>query len=53
LSDVTEKPEELAREVERGRSERTPCLALGGVHVVIALVVAVVLAIVLLVYSLS
>jgi hypothetical protein len=53
VPDVTEKPEEIAREAERGRSERTPWLVLGGVQIVIGLVVVVVLALVFLVYFLS
>ena len=48
-----EQPQELAREVGRGRSERTPWLALGMVQLTIAVVVAVVVAIVLLVYFLA
>jgi hypothetical protein len=53
VADVTEKPEELAREAERGRSERTPWLVLGGVQIAIGAAVAVVVAIVFLVYFLS
>jgi hypothetical protein len=45
-----EKAGELAAEADRGRSERTPWLALGGVGTVIALVVAVLAVVVLLVY---
>jgi hypothetical protein len=44
---------DVAREAARGRSERTPWLALGGVHLTIAVVFAVVVAIALLVYFLS
>ena len=39
MPDPIEKTEELAAEAERGRSERTPWLVLGGVHIaVVALV---------------
>ena len=38
---------------ERGTSERTPWLVLGGVHVVVAALVGVVLAIVFAVYLLA
>ena len=48
-----EKPDEVAREAARGRSERTPCLALGGVQLTIAVAVAVVLAIALVAYALT
>jgi hypothetical protein len=50
---AAEKPKELAREAGRGRSARTPLLALTGVTVVVAIVVAIVLAIALLVYFLA
>ncbi|HSL66525.1 MAG TPA: hypothetical protein VK874_17850 [Gaiellaceae bacterium] len=45
-----EKAGELAREAERGRSERTPWLALGGVGMTIGAVVLVLAAILLLLY---
>jgi hypothetical protein len=45
MDDPTEKPKELAEEAERGRSERTPWLVWGGMHVVVGALVAVVLAI--------
>jgi hypothetical protein len=50
---AAEKPKELAREAERGRSARTPLIVLSGVTIVIAIVVAVVLAIAFLVYFLA
>jgi hypothetical protein len=50
MTDPVEKVEELAGEAERGRSERTPWIVLGGVHIVVLAVVAVVLAIVFTVY---
>jgi len=53
VADPKEKTEELVAEAERGRSERTPWLVLGGVHVVVIAVVAVVLAIVFTVYLLA
>jgi hypothetical protein len=53
VPDAPEKAEEVARETARGRSERTPWLALGGVHLVVGLVFAVVVTIVLLVYLLN
>jgi hypothetical protein len=49
----TEKPEEVAREAARGRSERTPFLALGAVQLTIAALVVSVVVIVGLVYALS
>jgi hypothetical protein len=48
-----EKPSELLREAERGRSERTPFIALTAVTLVVAGVVGVVLVIVLAVYLLA
>ncbi|MGE5691714.1 MAG: hypothetical protein ACM33B_14260 [Pseudomonadota bacterium] len=45
-----EKAGELADEAGRGRSERTPWLALGGVGTVIAVAVGVLALVVLLVY---
>jgi hypothetical protein len=50
---AVEKPKDLAREAERGRSERTPFIALTGVTVVVGIAVAVVLAVALLVYFLA
>jgi hypothetical protein len=49
----TEHPGDVAREAARGRSERTPWLALGGVQLAVGLVFVVVAAIALLVYFLS
>ena len=46
----TERPAELAREAGRGRSPRTPAIALTAVTVVIACVVGVLAAIGLLLY---
>lgn len=53
MTDPIQKSEQLVAEAERGRSERTPWLVLGGVHVVVAALVAVVLAIVFTVYLLA
>ncbi len=45
MADPIEKTEELASEAERGKSERTPWLVLGGVQLAVAALVALVLAI--------
>ena len=50
---MTESPRDLAQEAERGRSERTPAIALTGVTLVVAAVVAVIAAIALIVYFVS
>jgi hypothetical protein len=50
---MTETPKNLARETERGRSERTPWLALTGVTLVVGTVVAVIVAVALVVYFLA
>jgi hypothetical protein len=44
---------QVAREAARGRSDRTPWLALGAVQLAIAVVVAIVLLVVGLAYGLS
>jgi hypothetical protein len=43
---VTETPKELAEEAQRGRSERTPWIALSGVTLGVAALVAIVLIVV-------
>ena len=43
MADPTENTEDLVEEAQRGRSERTPWLVLGGVHVIVGALVAVVL----------
>jgi hypothetical protein len=48
-----EKTEDLIEETERGQSDRTPWLALGGVHVLVAALVAVVLLIAFTAYLLA
>jgi hypothetical protein len=45
-----EKTKELAAEAERGRSPRTPLLALTGVSVVIAVIFAVLVTVALVLY---
>ena len=45
MTDPKEKGEELLRETERGRSERTPWLALGAVHLTVLAVFLIVFAI--------
>ncbi len=47
-----EEPADLAQEVERGESERTPLLVLSGVMLAAALVVGVLVVLLLLVYFL-
>jgi hypothetical protein len=47
---VTETPEELAKEADRGRSDRTPAIALTGVTLAVGAVVVVLAGIVLIVY---
>jgi hypothetical protein len=53
MADPVEKTGELVDEAERGQSERTPWLLLGGVHLVVGALVAVVLAIAFTVYLLA
>ena len=53
MTDPLQKAEDAVAEAERGRSERTPWLVLGGVHAVVAALVGVVLAIVFTVYLLA
>jgi len=53
MPDPVEKTEELVEETERGQSDRTPWLALGGVHIIVAALVAVVLLIVFAAYLLA
>ena len=47
---MTETPKELVEEAHRGRSERTPWLALTGVTIVLTVVVGVIVAAALIVY---
>ena len=53
MADPIEKSEDLVDEAQRGRSERTPWLVLGGVQMVVAALVVVVLGIVLLTYLIA
>lgn len=53
MPDPIEKTEELAAEAERGQSERTPWLVLGGVQLAVGALVAVVLAIAFVAYLLA
>jgi hypothetical protein len=53
MADPIEKTEELVDEAERGRSERTPWLVWGGMHVVVGALVAVVLVIAFTAYLLA
>jgi len=50
---MTESPKDLVHELEAGRSERTPAIALTGVTIAVAALVAVVLVAALLVYYLA
>ena len=43
---MTETPKELAKEAQRGRSERTPWIALSGVTLGVGALVAIVLIVV-------
>ena len=47
---MTETPKDLAEEAQRGRSERTPWIALTGVTLVVTVVVAVIAAAALILY---
>jgi hypothetical protein len=49
---MTETPKDLAEEAQRGRSERTPWLALTGVTMAVAAIVLAILVATLLVYYL-
>jgi len=53
VDDPTEKPKELAAEAERGRSARTPALAISGVALAVAVLVALVLGIAFAVYLIA
>ena len=53
MADPIEKTEDLVQEADRGASERTPWLVLGGVHLIVAIAVAAVLAIAFTVYLLA
>ena len=53
MPEPIQKTEDLVGEAERGRSERTPWLVWGGMHVVVGALVAVVLAIAFAAYLLA
>lgn len=53
MAEPVEKPKEVVRETARGRSDRTPWLALGAVQLTIAVAVALVLLVVGLAYALN
>ncbi len=53
MTDPIQKTEDLVAEAERGQSERTPWLALGGVQIVVAALVGLVVTIVVTVYLLA
>lgn len=53
MPEPIQKTEDLVGEAERGRSERTPWLVLGGMHIVVGALVAVVLAIAFTAYLLA
>ena len=50
---MTESPRDLVDEAQRGRSERTPAIALGGVTLVVAVIVAVIVLVALIAYFVS
>jgi hypothetical protein len=49
---MTESPNNVVREAERGKSERTPVIALTGVTIVIGAVVCLLVLVALLLYYL-
>ena len=53
MADPIEKTEDLAAEAERGRSDRTPWLVLGGVNLAVAALVVLVLALAFAAYLLA
>ena len=53
MADPIEKSEDLVAEAERGRSERTPWLVLGGVQIAVAALVVLVLVIAFTAYLLA
>jgi hypothetical protein len=53
MPEPMQKTEDLAREAERGRSERTPWLALSGVHIAVIALFLVVFAIAFTAYLLA
>ncbi|MBA3348847.1 MAG: hypothetical protein H0T13_09835 [Actinobacteria bacterium] len=53
MPEPIQKSEDLAAEAEGGRSERTPWLVWGGMHIIVGALVAVVLAIAFTAYLLA
>ena len=53
MDDPTETPKELVAEAERGRSERTPLLAISGVALAVGALVTIVLGIAFAVYLIA
>ncbi|HEY8104160.1 MAG TPA: hypothetical protein VIE18_06565 [Gaiellaceae bacterium] len=53
LHKIEEKVVELEREAERGESERTPWIVLGGIQIAALVIIAVVMAIVFTAYLLA
>ena len=53
MANPIEKTEDLAAEAERGRSDRTPWLVLGGVNLAVAALVVLVLALAFAAYLLA
>ena len=53
MADPIEKTDDLVAEAERGRSERTPWLVLGGVQIAVAALVVLVLVIAFTAYLLA
>ncbi len=53
MADPIEKTEELVEEAERGQSERTPWLVLGGVQIAVLALVAAVLVIAFVAYLIA
>jgi len=49
---MTDSPRDLVKEAERGRSERTPWLALTGVTLVVGALVVAIVAVALIAYFL-
>ncbi|MGN6797545.1 MAG: hypothetical protein ACTHKS_05300 [Gaiellaceae bacterium] len=50
---MTETPRDLVKEAERGRSERTPWLALTGVTLIVGVVVVAIVVVALIAYFVS
>jgi hypothetical protein len=53
MADPTEQTDDLVTEAERGKSERTPWLVLGGVQIAVGALVVLVLALAFAAYLLA